>query len=141
MATPRKNDKSEMPFDQKQAAFIALIAEGKTWRMCAEELRVSTATFSKWLSEDADLEKQYARALEAQGDDYAFKVIETVERTDLDAAEKRVRMDAYKWAAGKRKPKVYGDKQQLEHSGPGGDAIQTVTRIELVAPGDGDNQA
>jgi transcriptional regulator with XRE-family HTH domain len=38
-------------------------------------------------------------------------------------------------------PDEWREKQQLEHSGPGGDAIQTVTRIELVAPGDGDNQA
>ena len=137
MATPRKPDE---PFDDKQAKFVAMIAEGATWRMCAAELKVSTATFSKWLASDADLEKQYARALEAQGDDYAFRVIETAENPLLDPNEKRVRIDAYKWAAGKRKPKVYGDKQQLEHSGPAGGAIQTVTRIELVAPDHGDSQ-
>lgn len=101
------------PFDQKQAEFIRIIAEGGTWRSAAAELKTSQATFSKWLQEDEALEKQYARALEAQGDDYAFKVIETVERTDIDASEKRVRVDAYKWAAGKRKPKVYGDKLEL----------------------------
>lgn len=127
-----RKPKADEPFDDKQAAFVAMIAEGKTWRMCAAELKVSTATFSKWLASDPDLEKQYARALEAQGDDYAFRVIETVERTDIDAAEKRVRMDAYKWAAGKRKPKVYGDKASVEHSGPDGGAIPHVVERRIV---------
>ena len=132
----KKGGKADEPFDDKQAKFISLIAEGKTWRMCAEELRVSQATFSRWLADDADLEKQYARALEAQGDDYAFRVIETAENPLLDPNEKRVRIDAYKWAAGKRKPKVYGDKQQHEHSGPGGGAIPHVVERRLVRPGD-----
>lgn len=120
------------PFDDKQAAFIAMIAEGKTWRMCAAELRVSTATFSKWLAGDEHLEKQYARALEAQGDDYAFRVIETAEHPTLDPNEKRVRIDAYKWAAGKRKPKVYGDKASLEHTGPEGGPIQTEEKTDTA---------
>ena len=131
-----KKGGKEEPFDDKQAKFIAMIADGATWRMCAAELKTSTATFSKWLQGDPDLEKQYARALEAQGDDYAFRVIETVERTDIDAAEKRVRMDAYKWAAGKRKPKVYGEKASVEHSGPDGGAIPHVVERRLVRPRD-----
>jgi hypothetical protein len=140
MATPRKNKSTgqksdERPFDDKQDQFNAMIAEGATWRMCAARLKVSTATFSKWIAGDPDLEKQYAHALEAQGDDYAFKVIETAEDPVLDPNEKRVRIDAYKWAAGKRKPKVYGDRQQMELSGPNGKPIETSTRIELVSPG------
>lgn len=116
------------PFDDRQAAFVQHIAEGGTWRTAQEALRLSSSTISKWLGEDDDLAKQYARALEAQGDEYAFRVIETAENMALAPDEKRVRIDAYKWAAGKRKPKVYGDKIQNEHTGEGGGALTVVIR-------------
>ena len=104
-------------FDSKEAQFIALIAEGKTWNQCAAIMGCAESTFSRWLAKaDADeLRKQYAHAREAQGDAYADRVIDVAEDVTLDAAEKRVRMDAYKWAAGKRKPKVYGDKIDHNH--------------------------
>ena len=35
----------------------------------------------------------------------------------LDASQARVALDGVKWEAGKRKPKVYGDKLDLNHSG------------------------
>lgn len=120
---------ADEPFDLRQSEFIRIIAEGGTWRTAARDLKVSMATFSKWLSEDAELEKQYTRALEAQGDDYAFKVIETAEDSAMDPNDKRVRIDAYKWAAGKRKPKVYGDRIGHEISGKGGDAIKSEVKF------------
>jgi hypothetical protein len=106
--------------------FIRIIAEGGTVRQAADSLKVSPALICKWLAaaENANLREQYARAREAQGDAYADKVIETAEDKNLDAAEKRVRMDAYKWAAGKRKPKVYGDRLTAEHTGANGGPIQ-----------------
>lgn len=108
---------SKEPFDQKQAEFVRLIAEGGTWRSASAELGVSQSTIAKWLHEDDDLAKHYARALEAQGDEYAFRVIETAENAAIPPDEKRVRIDAYKWAAGKRKPKVYGERLATELSG------------------------
>ena len=38
------------------------------------------------------------------------RVIEVSLRDDLDPQDKRVRADAYKWAASKVLPKVYGDR-------------------------------
>jgi hypothetical protein len=80
------------------------------------------------LREDDDLAKQYAHAREAQGDIYADRVVDTAMDPTIDPAVARVRIDALKWAAGKRKPKVYGDKVTTEHSGPGGAPVQ----IQLV---------
>jgi hypothetical protein len=128
-----KKPKTDQPFDDKEAEFIRIIADGGTWATACEQLRVSSATLSKWLREDAELQKQYAHAREAQGDIYADRVIDTAIDKSLDPAEKRVRMDAYKWAAGKRKPKVYGDK--LAIGGDPDSPLQTITRIELVAGG------
>ena len=118
----------------KEALFVEIIAEGGTIRSAAADLQVSPALLCKWLADPAKdaLREQYARAREAQGDDYADRVVETALDPDIDAAEKRVRIDAFKWAAGKRKPKVYGDKVTAEHTGAGGGPIETVTRIERV---------
>ncbi len=139
-----------MAFSAKVAqSILDRIAGGESLRrICADEEYPSRQTVLRWLwgeSEEANawgFVAKYARAREAQGDLMDDKILEEAEVATPDtAALARVRIDAYKWRASKLKPKVYGDKQQLEHSGPGGDAIQTVTRIELVAPGDGDNQA
>ena len=134
----KKGGKADEPFDDKQAKFIEIIADGGTIRKAAADLKVSPALLCKWLAEpeNESLREQYVRARESQGDAYADRVIETVEDPTLDPNEKRVRIDAYKWAAGKRKPKVYGDKQQHEHSGPGGGAIPHVVERRLVRPGD-----
>jgi hypothetical protein len=65
---------------------------------------------------------QYARAREDQADSYADKITDLAEwavtaddRTQVEGV--KVAIDALKWAAGKRKPKVYGDKIQNEMSG------------------------
>ena len=47
--------------------------------------------------------------------------------TEDDAGKARVRIDARKWLAGKMKPKVYGDKQTVEHQG--GVSIMVVDRF------------
>ena len=108
--------------------FVQIIADGGTWASASAWLGISSFTFSKWLREDDDLAKQYAHAREAQGDIYADRVVDTAMDPTIDPAVARVRIDALKWAAGKRKPKVYGDKVTTEHSGPGGAPVQ----IQLV---------
>ncbi len=107
---PRK--KPDEPFDDKQARFVELIALGGTMRSVADELSVSPALLCKWLADPncKELREQYARAREAQGDIYADRVVDTAMDPTIDPAVARVRIDALKWAAGKRKPKVYGDK-------------------------------
>jgi len=84
-------------------------------------------TVMRWLREDKHdgFRVKYARAREDQGDWYADRIADIaracenpVDRTKVEGA--RVSIDGYKWLAGKRKPKVYGDLQKLEHSGSGG---------------------
>lgn len=93
------------------------------------------ATVFRWLSGNDALGEQYARAREAQADtifDEILAIADTpmigkkckikedgsVEVTEGDMIEhRRLQVDARKWMAGKLRPKVYGDKLDLNHSG------------------------
>ena len=70
-------------------------------------------TIMKWLKDFPEFADNYARAREDQADHDADKIGDIAERVvkgQVGPAAARVAIDAYKWAAGKRKPKVYGDK-------------------------------
>lgn len=123
---------------------LGRIADGESLRaICRDEGYPSRQTVLRWLwgeSEEANawnFVAKYARAREAQGDLMDDRIMEEAEAvTPESAAAVRVRVDAFKWRASKLKPKVYGDKQQHEHSGPGGGAIPHVVERRLVRPGD-----
>ena len=72
----------------------------------------------RWLADDegGELREQYARARDAQSDVIADEIL-MIADTEDDPQKARVRIDARKWLAGKMKPKVYGDKQTVEHQG------------------------
>lgn len=93
---------------------------GSLAEWCENEGRPGYRTIMTWLTEDPKFQQQYARAREDQGDFYAEKVVSTAENCSADFFEiqkARLQMDAYKWAAAKRKPKVYGDKLNVESQG------------------------
>lgn len=99
-------------------------------------------TVYTWLREDTHkgFREQYTRAREEQGDYFADRIGKIAGEledaiTHVEVEGKRAAVDAYKWLAGKRAPKVYGDlsKIELEHSGSGGGPIQ-INLIRGVDP-------
>jgi hypothetical protein len=116
--------------DERRAEVVKVIclaiARGESLRRaCSPEGRPSTTSFLEWMQEDSVLAEQYARAREDQADHYADEVIEIAD-SESDPNKARVRIDARKWAAGKRKPKVYGDRLQLD-----GDMNVSMTDAQL----------
>lgn len=90
------------------------MCEGKTVEeICAEPDMPHTATIYRWLV-DSEYCEDYARAKAVRAELLANKVITTAESPAIDPADKRVRIDAYKWAAGKLYGK-YSDK--VKHVG------------------------
>ena len=95
-----------------------------------------------WLQEDAELAAQYARAKDDQADlvfEEVIKIADTpmigvktkiddtgkTEETRGDMIEhRRLQVDARKWYLSKLAPKKYGDKVNLEHTGPDGGAVK-----------------
>lgn len=71
------------------------------------------STVMQWLRTNPSFAAMYARAREDQADHDADKIGDIAEQVvagKVDPQAARVAIDAYKWAAGKRKPRVYGEK-------------------------------
>ncbi len=78
---------------------------------------VSKAQFYRWMAENPQLRDNYARAREAQADADADAIADIrteMLKGNLTPEQARVAIDSLKWSAGKRKPKVYGDKVMSE---------------------------
>ena len=79
-------------------------------------------TFSallEWMQKDEELAKQYARAKQESADfdaDNVNYIAELCLRDKVTPAAARVAIDAYKWSAGKKKPKKYGDMIKIDYN-------------------------
>ncbi len=131
----------------------ARLAEGESMRKIAKDDHMpSSRTMFNWLSTNDAFLQQYEISKAECADMYAEEIIEIADDTANDYIDvsdengatgatrlntehvqrSRLRIDSRKWVASKLKPKKYGDKTQQEISGPGGGAIETVTRVERV---------
>lgn len=126
MAAPRKRMFTPEDQEAKEHRFIEIIALGGTLSTAAKEFKCSTALLCKWLAdpEKNELRDRYVRARENQADAFADEILDVARNKNLDPQQARLQVDALKWAAGKRKPKVYGDRVQQEISGPDGGPIE-----------------
>lgn len=104
------------------------LSSGKSLReICEADGMPAESTVRGWVLEDYDgFAAQYARARETQADTYADDIVRIADTTK-DANLARVQIDARKWVAGKLRPKVYGDRLDLNHSG----AIERLTDDQL----------
>jgi hypothetical protein len=123
------------------------ITLGESMRsICRDEDMPAVSTIFKWLREVDGFSEQYTRAREQQADTYADEIVDIADETETvvkdmgggttavvfdstAVARNRLRMDARKWVAAKLKPKKYGDKQAIEHTGKDGGPIQTQTEV------------
>lgn len=113
-------------------AIIAQIATGKSLReICRAEEMPAASTFLLWVSEDAALAEQYARAMQSRADLIFDEILEITDDARNDWMERhgqddagyvangehiqraRLRVDARKWMLGKMNPKKYGEKLEL----------------------------
>ena len=105
------------------------IIEGFSLRKIARDLGISAALILDWVKKDTKFLEHYTRARDAQGDTFFEKIIDIIEDAEIKPDEKRVRIDGWKWLAGKAKPEKYSEKISLEHAGRGGGAIKTESFI------------
>lgn len=96
-----------------------LVAEGESITDITKRPDMpSLTTVFKWLDQDAEFAKRYARAREFQGDLMDACILDAAKRvTNENAQAIRVEIDAYKWRAAKLAPKRYGDRIDVTSGG------------------------
>jgi hypothetical protein len=124
-------------FDQVIADTICEeIADGRSLRsICKDEGMPAKSTVFKWLAAVPAFADQYARAREAQADSLADDILDISDNKSLEPNDRRIRIEARKWLAGKQRPKVYGDATTLKHTGPNGGPVEytNMTEAEIDA--------
>jgi hypothetical protein len=108
---------------------------GSLIEWCEQEGTPGYSTITDWLRDDEEFSAKYTHAREAQGDYFADKVVTTADNCVADAVEiqkAKLQIDSYKWAAAKRKPKVYGDKSAVDLTS-NGKTIDSLTDDERIA--------
>jgi len=124
------------------------IAKDTLTSICEPEDMPSCRTVYTWLAKNDEFLHKYAEAKSVRAHLLAEEILEisnesptmTVVDTEGNATTKldpagvnrnRLRVDARKWIASKVLPRDYGDKQEVQLSGPGGAPI--AAQIELDA--------
>jgi len=97
----------------------SLIAGGTSASRACNEIGVPMQTMYEWLRKHDEFRDNYARAREDQADTFADEMCDIAEY-DEDVQRAKLKIDARKWVASRMKPKRWGDRQQLEHTGAGG---------------------
>lgn len=141
-------DNTQMVYTPDVANRICdLIVQGMTIRKIVELPGMpSNGTVFNWLHRQPEFMEQYARARETSAHAFAERVAEIGEDVyaggSLTPDAARVAIDAAKWTAGRRLPKVYGDKLQTDttvHAGSGlAAALALMAKVD-VYPSDRGN--
>lgn len=124
---------------------LEYIEDGKSLRsILLSSDMPSSRTFFKWLDEDKDKVKRYARATEIRAENIFEDMLEiaddgtndfmTITKGDIEynvedkevTNRSRLRLDTRKWMLSKMQPKKYGDKLDVTSDG---DAFQAPKKI------------
>lgn len=113
--------------------FCERLAAGESLRsICSDPEMPSAPTIYTWIDRFPPFAERYARARSAQTEAMLEEMLEIADSTKIDPQDKRVRIDTRKWAMSKLRPKKYGEKLDLEHSGPDGGAIKVENTMDLA---------
>jgi hypothetical protein len=124
-----------IPFQQEIADEICerLISGETLLDICETPHIPSTHTVYKWLSLNERFADEYARARDLAGHTFSDKAMRAVEQ-EPDPSRARLQFDAYRWLAGKLRPREYSDKHAVELTGANGGPIKTeVATIDAAA--------
>jgi hypothetical protein len=109
-------------YSEKTAEAICVrLADGQSLRrICLDEGMPDRTTVLRWLASNKDFATRYAQAREDQAEfhhDEMEEIEDEVRRGVLDPKAANVILGNKRWRMEKLKPKAYGQKLEVEHSG------------------------
>jgi len=140
---PKTGAKKPVRRHENKAELIGLVLSGMRGGLSAfkacEAAGLSQSTFNLWVTEDAELAAEYARAREDLIERMANEVLELSDvdvglqpdgKRDWAAVQKhKLQVDTRKWLLSKLAPKKFGDKLELTGDPDRPLAIQKIERV------------
>lgn len=120
-------------------------------KICLDERMPNQDTVYTWLAREPEFSEKYIKAREIQAGNLLDEIPEIADDSSLDEVftdegkrmlnsefvqRSRLRVEARLKYAAKICPRKYGDKLDLEHSGPEGGPIKSTLTVEFVRPGE-----
>lgn len=129
------------------AALLDRLADGETLRgICRDATMPARSTVQGWMVNVGGFSARYAQARARGVEVLADEILDLSDDSSRDVhigedgqkivdheaiARSRLRVDSRKWLLSKLLPQTYGDRQQLEHSGPGGASLVPVLTVTI----------
>ena len=110
------------------------LSRGETLISACRANDINGSTWAAWMRKDPELSRAYFEARSIGADAMAEGIIDIVDNCPRDAievAKARLRSDMRLRLLSKWQPDKYGDKVGIEHTGPGGGAIQ-VAQLDVA---------
>lgn len=106
-------------------------------QICKGDDMPSLRTVMRWAADNPNFGTEYALAREAQAEIMDDMILTAAAEARGDPQAARVRVEAYKWRAGKLSPKRFGDATTLKHADADGNSLpeidDTARAIRLAA--------
>ena len=112
-------------------AILHRVSEGSSLSEACREERIPESTARQWARDNrCGFGAAYQQARMLQLEAWSDRIVDTAQRTDIEAADKRVICDSYKWILSKLRPERYGERL-LVGSDPDHPIIQQTNLAEL----------
>ena len=93
------------------ADILRRVSEGEPLHQVSRDKGIPESTVRQWARDDRDgFAAKYEAARRMQVEAWADEIVLIANRDDLDANDKRVRIDTLKWLCSKLVPRRYGDR-------------------------------
>lgn len=102
--------------EEEQNKCIAMAHSGASYQQIADIFGVSDMVLFKYRERNPAFQGRLDVAREEAAHKYADSLMKIVTRENIHPGIQRNQMEAYKWLAAKRKPKVYGDRMDINVS-------------------------
>jgi hypothetical protein len=104
---------------EKGDKICEMVAEGSSASSACKTIGVSLKTMYAWLRSYEEFRNNYETARQ-DGADTLVDELMFIADNEEDVQRAKLKIDARKWVASRMKPKKWGDRQQLEHTGADG---------------------
>lgn len=126
------------------ASICEAVEDGASLRKACAAAGIGIATARRWMEKRPDLAERYARAcfhrqtLMEERLQELYELGHEVARDEMNPNAKiqavKLEIDGIKWQLSKLQPARYGDKQQIEVTGKGGEPVRVASELNELTP-------